>query len=466
MKNLYLWFETKEERRAFVVELLEIHTEHQRNGTETLSKEWEESLAELEEGKTFSPYYNLYRRYYFAKVPEEEELKAQPWDGAAVFKQGFRQLYTQKSYCHRPGNWLVIQFRNTKEARRRYWWVLERIPKERMGTNVPLPRSSRAKLEVRWVEEVFAYTEQFTMQLLLEMQNALNYAKEENPKLFRGDKVYLWERMAFEFYNHHHLKKAEECLRTQASFQPTKTDAYLNLGAFLSGYGLEQAAIRAYKEGLAIDPHCEFLNYNLGTLYQAMGRTTQAQEALNEALLANPDRTHNYFAKGEICLEREQHAAAIGYSQKVLDLYTEEEGVSIQITSLRYMGEAYMKLEDFGKAVERLKGVVRLDPDDELSHMSLATCYTKLGDRDRSLWHSKKALQLSRGSANSATFGSRDNVHHLFPEEQPEVKSLVEMKNRILAGRTPEEFDQEIIEMWRQSGYSEERIKELIRYFL
>ena len=32
MKNLYLWLQNAEERRAFVVELLEIPTERQRNG--------------------------------------------------------------------------------------------------------------------------------------------------------------------------------------------------------------------------------------------------------------------------------------------------------------------------------------------------------------------------------------------------------------------------------------------------
>lgn len=73
MKNLYLWFETSEERRSFVAELLEIPTQRQRNGTERFSKEWEETLSELERGKTFSPYYNLQGRYYFARVPEEKE---------------------------------------------------------------------------------------------------------------------------------------------------------------------------------------------------------------------------------------------------------------------------------------------------------------------------------------------------------------------------------------------------------
>lgn len=442
MKNLYLWFETKEERRNFVVELL-IQTERQRNGTEKLPKGWEDTLTELERGTTFSPYYNLYRRYYFARVPEAKERNAQPWDHAAVFKQGFRQLYTQKSYCHRPGNWLVIQLRNTKEARELYWWVLKRIPEERMGLNVPIPKRNRAMLKVRWVEWVFRSTEQFSMQLLLKMQDALNYAKKENPRLFRGDRAYLWERMAFAFIDHHHLKKAEECLRTQASFQPTKTDAYLNLGAFLSSYGFEQAAIKVYKEGLAIDPKCEYLNYNLGVVSQSMGKTTQAHAALNEAMLANPDRAHTYFAKAEICLESGQHEAAIGYLQKVLDVYTEGAGDSIYILTLRYLGEAYMKLEDFEKAVERLKDVVLLDPDDERTHMHLATCYTRLGDEGSSLWHSKKALQLSKGTGGSVLRNSSDDkVRHLFPQEQ-EKSRLAGTYERMMAGRTLEELEQE-----------------------
>lgn len=405
MSNLFIWFNTVEERRAFVLELLEIPELVQRNGTKKAQREQEalvedlsEHMAHLEKGKTSSPYYNLYKYYYFGIIPEWEKRPVHPWEPLAVFEKGFRQLYTQESYYHRPGKWLVIQFRNTKKADERYNWIMERIPETRLGTNIPLPTSRKAELKVEWVEQVFNQKDFVEMKLLLKMHEELKYTEKNHPTVFKGERVYLWERMAWAFHGHNHLKKAEECLRTQASLQPGKSDAYLNLGVFLTDAGLYNAAIKVYKEGLAITPGCEFLNYNLAMLCGSMGKTTQAQLACNNAMLANPTRPINYFSKGELCLEKNQYQAAIQYFEQAVELCTDDEWKGTKIASMRYMGEAYMQLDDYKKAAYVLKRVLSLDPSCELTHMHLATCYKKLQNPELALWHSRKALQLSKGS--------------------------------------------------------------------
>lgn len=128
------------------------------------------------------------------------------------------------------------------------------------------------------------------------------------------------------------------------------------------------------KEGLAITPGCEFLNYNLAMLCEIMGKTTQAQ-------------------------------AAIQYFEQAVELCTEDEWESTKIASMRYMGEAYMQLDDYLKAVYVLKQVLSLDPSCELTRMHLTTCYKKLQNPELALWHSRKALQLSKGNCNKLPRG-------------------------------------------------------------
>lgn len=353
MSNLYIWFETETERRAFILKLLEIPRLAKRNGSKKARREYRELVADLREfldcldaGKTKSPYFNLYKDYYNGRVPEWEKTRATlPWDPPVVFEKGFRQIYTQDSYYHRPGKWLIIQFRNTKIADERYQWVLGQIPTERLGINVPLPKKRIAEQKIEWVERVFNQQKQIKVSLLLKMYKALDYGSKECPSLFEGEKIYLWERLAFAFASFGHLTKAEACLRTQAALQPDKSDAFLNLGVFLADAGKYKEAIAAYREGLAITPDCEFLNYNLAALYSSLGRDVQAQSVLNDAILANPSRALNYFTKGEACLERGQYEAAIQYFLHTISLCKDEEWEYLKLDSQSYIAKAYRHLK-------------------------------------------------------------------------------------------------------------------------
>lgn len=82
---------------------------------------------------------------------------------------------------------LYIWFETAEE---RYQWVMDHIPEARLGTNIPVPKSHIAKLKVEWVERVFNQNQPIKMKLLLELYEALKYAKVERPRLFSGDRVY------------------------------------------------------------------------------------------------------------------------------------------------------------------------------------------------------------------------------------------------------------------------------------
>lgn len=404
MGNLYIWFATATERREFVLRLLEIPRLAKRNGTKKAEKEHRklvedlaECLALLDSGKTKSPYFNLHKRYYNGVIPTYETKQfTRPWDPPIVFMKGFRQLYTQNSYAFRPGKWLVLQFRATKEAMERYNWVLGQIPKERLGRNVPLPPSYFARKKLEWAKEFLSRKHSLTPGELQKVYSELNGVQAEYPEVFNGDDAYLWEQLAFGFNSYGQIKQAEACLRIQAGLQPTKSDSFLNLGVFLTGYGLYQSAIAAYQEGLKRAPQCEFLNYNLASLASFLGRDALAQSALNQAMIANPERGLNFFAKGALCLEKEQYEMAIKYFRQAIDLTEGEEWQSLRIDCMINEGFANLKLGKYDRAIELLQRANSLDADRTKTHELLAECYKQQGEEWFWRWHLKRVQQLKK----------------------------------------------------------------------
>ncbi|HBG08574.1 MAG: tetratricopeptide repeat protein [Limnochordia bacterium] len=271
----------------------------------------------------------------------------------------------------------------------------EVVGEQRQGSSNGTERqAARKKLE--WVESLFAQDRPLKVSVLQKMYSELFWVKNEVPELFEGDTVYLWEQLAFAFHYYGQLKQAERCLRIQAELQPDKSDAFLNLGVFLTDAGYYDAAIAAYREGLKRTPHCEFINYNLASLAAFLGRHELAQSALNEALVANPSRGLNQLAKGQLSMEREQYEPAVQYLQEALDWAREEDLPGQQLECLRSLGFAYLKLKQLDQAEKVLEEAVSLDPDCAASHELLAQCHKLQGNQWLFRQHWKRAKELAR----------------------------------------------------------------------
>ncbi len=198
--------------------------------------------------------------------------------------------------------------------------------------------------------------------------------------------------MAFAFDYYGQFKQAEICLRIQAGLHPKKSDALLNLGVFLTDRGFYEGAVAAYREGLKRTPHCEYLNYNLAKLASFLGREDLAQTAINQAILANPSRGLNLFAKGELCLEKKQYEAATKYFKQAFDLSGDEIWKTLRVDCLRNLGFAYLKLHELDQAKETLTQAIALDPDCGSSYQLLGECYKELDEE----WLARLNLRKAR----------------------------------------------------------------------
>ncbi|MDK2985661.1 MAG: hypothetical protein PWQ96_1303 [Clostridia bacterium] len=385
MSNLYVWFPNGKERRDFVKELLEIgpivpksESLKALKETEKLKKDLILYLDMLDEGKTKSPYYELHKLFYMGIIPDVKQ-KLKPWAELEVFKKGFRRIYTQKSYFFRSGYWLILQFRENKAGREKRQWVLERIPKARLGLNVPIPMEVICKQKLDWVRKVLknvTIEQPYKSKDLGKALKYLNRVKEYAPQLFKGENVYLWEQLGWAYNAWGDIEKAEYCLRTQASFQPGCNDAFLNLGVFFAERGQWKKAIAAYVEGLKVNPKDEFIYFNLAALYRDEGKRDYALKMLNNAIIENPQRGLNYKLKGDIHHDAGEYEAALSNYKKAVKLL-DDGWESIKIECYLKMASIYKKSNEFQMAANVLETAYNIENSNTQVLIQLALLYAK-----------------------------------------------------------------------------------------
>ncbi|MFY9202396.1 MAG: tetratricopeptide repeat protein [Limnochordia bacterium] len=406
MPNLYIHFESIEDRRAFLLEILEIPEILPRNNSPKArqeaarrQKQLDAYIARLEAGKTSSPYYNLHKRIHGARIPRNMDTDGlEPWNELAVYAKGFRQIYAQNSYRKRPGKWLVVQFRDNYTGWRRYEWLLRRVPDDKLGASTPAPLlvSLRRKLEqARHILGTAGGGRLKAAELNLAL-GLLQSVKTRNPRLFRGDNLYLWEELAFAYLEHNNLQKAEHCLREMAGLMPGSSEPYINLGAFFISAGMINRAIKAYKEGLAVNPKDERLYFNLASLYAGIGAYSKADAMMNKAIFSNPDRGINYMFRADLAMERGHYEAAVQNYRHALGLLTGEPWQEIRKSCYMQMAVALMRLERYEECAEAASELLAINPDFRDAYVLLARCCRELGNHDLAKWYAKKAEQLYR----------------------------------------------------------------------
>lgn len=266
MANLWLWFPNAEERRQYVVDLLGLKSRNKE-----IMELQEQCLSDLEEGKTRSPWYCVEGKFYM-NITRGYEDQTLPFEDLPVWEKGFRRIYTQKSYYFRPGHWLVLKLRDNAAARKIRKHVSETFPKERQGTNVPLPLESQMFLNLRqvkgWLNTYKTWrdmgkTKPFFLELAYKGAEEILLAC---PWLFKGDDIYLWEDMAMHWQEYGKLNKAARCYRNQARLQPNKTDAWINLSSMYFDCCMFISSAEACLEGLKVDPDDPYLGDNLSTI--------------------------------------------------------------------------------------------------------------------------------------------------------------------------------------------------------
>lgn len=449
MKNLYVWFPGEEERRKFVLELLELgpneewylniepflfKDKFEKNRYRTNRREdFTHTLDMLDRGMYSSPYLNMVKRFSKDSAAPVGNLgDFDPWTAPVVFNKGFRKIYTKNSYQHRRGYWLVLQFQKNDMGRAKHDYVLKRIPPKYIGLNVPVTLFP-AVCKLNWLERQFAKELDDGTAGLADYDRFFEYlceVKHAHPELFCGKKIYLWEQLAALYSLEGEVEKSATCYLKWAVLAPCSSDPFLNLGVLYNNNGLTQKAIDAYKRGLELNPNDEYIFYNLASMMKENDKELESLRWINEAILTNPSRGVNYYLKGSAHMSGGKYSAAITSFKKALELYSEEWNplatqtrlelatayeasgkVEEAATTLKHglesdstnVGLLYKlarllgdKMDNWPEALIYAKTALSLSPDCADIHTLLTIAYANTDAAKLAKWHAKKAEHIQR----------------------------------------------------------------------
>lgn len=158
----------------------------------------------------------------------------------------------------------------------------------------------------------------------------------------------------------------------------------------LSQTGRDDEAVQVYEHITSEDPFHDSAWYNLGILYSKDGRYDEAIDAYTACTDANPEYGEAYFNLGNIRLEQDDFLAAVGCYTSYLSLSQPEPELRVYA----YLGDCWLRLENFDLASRILDFVVDRMPDYDAAWYDLGRCHLELGANEAAERDFRKAIRL------------------------------------------------------------------------
>ncbi len=180
--------------------------------------------------------------------------------------------------------------------------------------------------------------------------------------------------------------------------QPTANDAsgFYNLGRTYNQLKRYQDAINAFLEAIRLKPNDAQVYFNLGMNYLKVGSIPKALDAFKETVRVDPYDVDAFYQLGLVYAQQGCDQEAVEALQKANQL--EPHNADIQ----RALGTVDFVLEEYGKALEAFKEVVRIKPDDHYSHYKIGLIYSSKYERYQEAVESfKKVIRLKADDAET-----------------------------------------------------------------
>jgi tetratricopeptide (TPR) repeat protein len=189
-----------------------------------------------------------------------------------------------------------------------------------------------------------------------------------------------------------HYKEAIDALKTAIRIKPDYSDeysggAYAKLGEYYIALGSNKEAIEAYKQAVHISPS-SFTHNTLGEAYIKLGYSNEAIEAFNEAIRIGGKNLVAYWNLAEVYIKLKQYKEAIEILKRGISL---DAGDSLKAHTYTLLGAAYIGLGRYEDSLEVLRQSIRLDPTNPKSHNVMGEAYLELRQYNKAV----EAFQLA-----------------------------------------------------------------------
>lgn len=208
------------------------------------------------------------------------------------------------------------------------------------------------------------------------------------------------------------LDEAAAEYRAALAIKPDYIDAQANLGVVLARLGRYDEAVAAYESALKLAPQLTPILLNLGIAHYRAGKFDQAVAAFQRLLEQRPDVTQarQLYGLSLVSLGRDEEAvrqleqtldaappdAAVLYSMGLAYLRLGKPGFRATLERLAsfpegrpalhlLQGQAFLRDQEFEKALEELQSAAKLNPDLPRLYFSTGLAHYQLG-------HNKEAV--------------------------------------------------------------------------
>ncbi|GAB4243426.1 MAG: hypothetical protein Kow00109_19200 [Acidobacteriota bacterium] len=146
---------------------------------------------------------------------------------------------------------------------------------------------------------------------------------------------------------------------------------------------------------------------NIGRARVLEGRAEEARQALEKALELSPELARAHFFTALVEKAEGNYDAALHHLHVAERQYPRDRVVLNQIGRILFLQRK------FGEAVEYLKRVLSIDPEDLQAHYNLMLCYRALGNTDEALREQKLYLRFKADESAQSIVGPylRENPH-------------------------------------------------------
>ena len=179
---------------------------------------------------------------------------------------------------------------------------------------------------------------------------------------------------AVQYHEAGRLQAAEELYRQILRSEPNQADAIHLLGLVAHQRGNHEIAAEYIQRAIGLKADVAAFHTNLGEVYRAMHRFSEAVACYRRAVELKPDYAAAYYNLGNAWKDQEHPAEAVACYRRALEL---KPDYSVAHNNL---GNAWKDLGNVDEAVACYRRTLELKPDYALAHDNLGSALTALGD--------------------------------------------------------------------------------------
>ena len=222
------------------------------------------------------------------------------------------------------------------------------------------------------------------------------------------------------------LESAEKEAREALRLDPRLARAYLVMGLIARERGNAPGARDAYSEAVRLDPKLAEAHSNLGAVLVALGAPDQALKEFRTAVELDPTLSDAAANLAHFLVNQKQPEEALAVLRtamryaganarlsynlgEVLRRQGDDEGamrayadaIRLDPTYARPLNDLaalFAKGKQYDAAIDLLRRLLVLEPDNEQAHYNLGIAYRETGDRSRAAAEFAAALKIGRGT--------------------------------------------------------------------